>query len=178
VTAVVGLEHDGKVYIGADSAGTAGWSQTVRADEKVFINGPFVIGFTTSFRMGQLLRYKLNVAEQAPSQTDNYRYMSTWFIDAVRTCLKDGGFAKINNGVEQGGTFLVGYRGALYCVGSDFQVGRSVEGFDAVGCGAELALGALAASALKDPTRRAEQALEVAARFSAGVAGPFKVVSL
>jgi ATP-dependent protease HslVU (ClpYQ) peptidase subunit len=177
VTAIVGLEHAGKVYIGADSAGTAGWLQIVRADEKVFTNGPFVIGFTTSFRMGQLLRYKLSVAEQAPSQTDDFRFMSTVFIDTVRTCLKDGGFAKIDNGVEQGGTFLVGYRGALYCVGSDFQVGRSVEGFDAVGYGDELALGALAASALKDPTRRVKQALGVAARFSAGVAGPFKVVA-
>ena len=47
------------MYIGGDRAGVAGLSLTVRADEKVFQNGEFLMGFTTSFRMGQLLRYSL-----------------------------------------------------------------------------------------------------------------------
>lgn len=176
MTCIAGLESGGKVYIGGDSAGVAGLSMSVRADEKVFVNGPFIMGFTSSFRMGNLLRYSLKVAEQDSTKTD-HEFMCTWFVDAVRKCLKDGGFAEIDKGVERGGAFLVGYRGQLYQVDSDFQVGMTVAGYNAVGCGEDLAKGALTASSLKDPKARIEQALAAAEQHSAGVRGPFKVVS-
>lgn len=57
MTAIAGLVHDGRVLIGADSGGVAGWTLNVRKDSKVFTNGAYVMGFTTSFRMGQLLRW-------------------------------------------------------------------------------------------------------------------------
>lgn len=174
MTAVAGLEHDGKVYIGADSAGVGGWALTVRSDSKIFRSGEFIMGFTSSFRMGQLLRYKLSVAEQ-PSKMPVDEFMCTWFIDAVRTCLKDGGYASFKDGTESGGTFLVGYRGLLYYVGDDFQVGRSACGFNAVGCGNELALGSLYSTTGK-PKRRIRTALAAAEAFSAGVRGPFAVL--
>lgn len=47
MTCIVGIEHGGRVHLGADSAGSTGWTLTVRADEKVFKVGPFVMGFTT-----------------------------------------------------------------------------------------------------------------------------------
>lgn len=177
MTCIVGIEHDDKVYIGGDSAGTGGWNLTVRADEKVFRNGPFVMGFTSSFRMGQLLRHALSdVPEQATKQT-NAAFMCTTFIDAVRACLKAGGFAAIHNGVETGGTFLVGYRGNLYGIYDDFQVGRAISGQLAVGCGDAVAMGALCASALKDPRAKLRQALQIAEDNNGGVRGPFRVVS-
>ena len=177
MTAVVGFEHGGKVYIGADSAGVGGWGLTIRDDEKVFRTGPFVMGFTTSFRMGQLLRYRLNVPEQTSRQSD-HEYLCTSFIDAVRESFKDGGYLTTEKGVDSGGTFLLGYRGKLWCIDSDFQVGRANDGYAACGCGEDIALGAMYASTIADPRRRIIRALEAAAHFSAGVAGPFKVVSL
>ena len=56
MTCIAGLVHDGAVYLAGDSAGCSGWDLTVRADPKVFVSGSYVMGFTTSFRMGQLLR--------------------------------------------------------------------------------------------------------------------------
>ena len=50
MTCIVGVAHKGAVYIGGDSAAVAGWALTCRADHKVFKNGDFVMGFTTSFR--------------------------------------------------------------------------------------------------------------------------------
>ena len=44
MTCIVGLVHEGVVYIGGDSAGVAGLSLTVRADEKVFRNSDFFDG--------------------------------------------------------------------------------------------------------------------------------------
>lgn len=97
MTCIVGLVDKGKVYIGGDSAGVNSfWDLTIRADSKVFINGPFIMGFTSSFRMGQLLRYKLKTPSRFKNdgtQKEIYEYMVTDFVDAVRQCLKDGGYA-------------------------------------------------------------------------------------
>jgi hypothetical protein len=61
--------------------------------------------------------------------------MATFFIDKVRTVLKDGGFATKEKEMEQGGTFLVGIRGRLFSVQSDYQIAESASRFEAVGCG-------------------------------------------
>lgn len=164
--------------IGGDSAGVAGLSIVVRTDYKVFANGPYAMGFTSSFRMGQLLRYRLEAPIPTRDDLDDMdRFMATTFVDAVRTTLKDGGFAKIEDNQEEGGDFLVGIAGRLYAIESDFQMGRSAHGYEALGCGRELALGSLHTSAMYEltPKERAEYALNAAATFSGGVCAPFIV---
>lgn len=177
MTCIVGLSDRGRVYMGGDSAGVDRWDLTVRADPKVFQVGRVLMGFTTSFRMGQLLRYKLAVPQQEP-ECDDHRWLSTAFVDAVRQCLKDGGYATKDKEVEAGGTFLVGYRGRVYVVDYDYQVGQPMTGFAAVGCGAPVALGALYATESLEPASRVQKALEAAEQFSAGVRGPFVFATL
>lgn len=172
MTCIAGVTARGKVYIGGDSAGVAGYSMCVRADEKVFRNGSFLFGFTSSFRMGQLLRYRFTPPAQAG---DDYAYLCGDFIDAVRRCLKDGGYATVLDNQEVGGTFLLGYRGALYTVEDDYQVGRTLDDFAAVGAGRDVALGTLYASRLP-PSRRIRLALQAAEKFSAVVRRPFHVL--
>lgn len=173
MTCIVGLVDKGNVYIGGDSAGVAGLSLSIRADEKVFSNGPFLMGFTTSFRMGQLLRFKLDPPKQTVG-TPDFKYMVTHFIDAVRSCFSDSGFGK----VDTGGTFLVGYNGKLYTVYDDFQVAIPGTPYAAVGCGSDLALGAMFASSKKKPEERITTALEAASTFSGGVAPPYTILKL
>jgi ATP-dependent protease HslVU (ClpYQ) peptidase subunit len=177
MTAIVGLVHNDTVYLGGDSAGVAGHRLTVRSDAKVFVTGPYVMGFTTSFRMGQLLRYAFQPPEP---EGDLERHMATTFIDAVRETLKTGGWLTKDNEKEQGGTFLVGVHGRLFDVHGDFQVGEAADGYTAVGCGHEIALGALYASerTRMAPQRRLRLALEAAERFSSGVRGPFTYASV
>lgn len=174
MTCIVGLEDKGLVYIGGDSAGISGLSITVRADEKVFTTGPFIMGFTTSFRMGQLLRYKFDPPNQA-NGVDDMRYMVTTFIDAVRKCFFDNGFGSKED--NQGGTFLVGYKGSLYSIQSDFQVAKPTTGYAAVGCGTDLALGAMFANSKLKPVDRVKNALSAASAFNAGVSPPFTILS-
>lgn len=175
MTCIVGVEHEGRVWMGGDSAGVSGWLHHQRTDAKVFRRGPFIMGFTTSFRMGQLLRYTLDATPQQKAQGD-HEYLATTFVDAVRRCLKDGGFAKLEAAQEEGGDFLVGYRGHLYQVCSDYQVASNSAGFDSVGCGREIALGALHVTEGQPPRRRVATALEAATRFSAGVSAPFHII--
>lgn len=179
MTAIVGLVHEGSVWIGGDSAGTyaQSYGQQIRADVKVFTRERYAFGFTTSFRMGQLLRYSMRVPEKPPSR-DLEEFMATDFIDAVRDCLKQGGFARKDNEVERGGGFLVGYLGRLFMIGGDYQVGENVVPYNAVGSGEDIALGALhATQGLRlNPRARIRSALEAAATWNAAVRPPFKIV--
>jgi len=177
MTAIAGFIHDGKVWIGGDSAGVSGFDLTRRSDPKVFRNGEFLFGFTSSFRMGQLLRFSLT----APVQTENqdvFEFMCTTFVNAVRDCLKNGGFAKKHNEEETGGTFLVGYRGRLFLIDSDYQVGEPMDGYATCGCGDQACNGALYATSGMAPKKRMNLVLQAAERHSAGVRGPFTIESI
>jgi hypothetical protein len=177
MTCIVGLVHGGKVYIGGDSAGSnASWGLTVRNDKKVFVNSGFAMGFTSSFRMGQLLAYTF-IPPVPELDTDLMKFMVNTFIVAVRNCFKDGGYASKTNDVEAAGNFLVGYRGRLFEIGNDYQVGEASSGLDTVGCGAELALGSLYATAAMKPRSRILTALKIAEQCSAGVRAPFHIVT-
>lgn len=179
MTCIVGLVNKGTIWMGGDSAGLSGWELSIRTDEKVFQNGPFLMGFTTSFRMGQLLRWAFKPPKQEGGEDG--KFMVTTFIDAVRDCLKVGGFATKDKDVEGGGTFLVGYKGQLYYVGEDYQIGVNVDGFDAVGCGSEIAKGSMFTSAQLrriSPEQRILWALSAAERLNGGVRGPFAIRQL
>jgi ATP-dependent protease HslVU (ClpYQ) peptidase subunit len=174
MTCIVGVEHGTGVTIGADSASSDGRFMNLRSDSKVFRFGTYLIGFTSSWRMGQLLRYQLEVP--TPDTWDVDRWMATRFTDAVRAALKAGGFATTRDGAEHGGTFLVGVCGRLYSVFDDYQVGHADEGHDAVGSGGALALGSLHTTRSgADPVARCRAALEAAAYYSTTVAPPFTI---
>jgi|MDTA01.1.fsa_nt_gb ATP-dependent protease HslVU (ClpYQ) peptidase subunit len=174
MTCIVGLAHGGKVYMGGDSASVQGWTRRQTALKKVFRRGPFLIGYTSSFRMGQLLEHHLDVPKQKATESD-MSYMVTGFIESTRKLLKEKGFTKVESNAESGGQFLVGYRGSLYTIHRDFQVGQAADGLDAVGSGREYALGAMQALSKLPPARRIKKALEITAYFNAAVAPPFVV---
>jgi hypothetical protein len=136
-----------------------------------------LFGFTSSFRMGQLLRYSLTVPKRHPDK-DVMEYLATEFIDTLRTCLKSGGFARRDNEVEQAGVFLLGYAGRLFRIEGDYQVGELLQPFHACGCGENYAMGAMYATSTIPPRKRIELALQAAEEHSAGVRGPFRIESL
>lgn len=177
MTCIVGLVHRGTVYIGGDSASVQGWTSRVTRLPKVFRVGPFLIGYTTSFRMGQLLQYGLTVRMRRPDEGE-MDFMVTEFAERVRLLLKERGVAKVEANAESGGQFLVGYHGRLFSVQQDFQVNEMADGYDAVGSGAEYALGALKALDRSPPVVRLRRALEVSAHFNMGVSAPFYIKSI
>lgn len=176
MTCIIGVvnKKNNNVIIAGDSAGSNGTNLTIRKDEKVFKNGDFIIGCTSSFRMIQLLRFSFKPPEL--KDKDIYEYMCTDFIDAVRECFKKGGYLqKYSDGDEKGGQFLVGYRDRLFKIEDDFQVAENLNGIDCAGCGQDFALGALHAlqGMIIPITDKVIRALEVSETLSIGVARPF-----
>jgi len=178
MTCIVAWAENNKICIGGDSAGVAGYDMQIRADEKVFKNGEMIFGFTSSFRMGQLLRFSLTLPKKKENQ-DDYDYMCTDFINSVRECFKNGGYLqKYTDGDEKGGTFLVAYKNRLFKVENDFQVGETINGFDSCGCGQDFALGVLFTLEKQELTteQKLTKALEAAEFLSTGVASPFVLI--
>jgi ATP-dependent protease HslVU (ClpYQ) peptidase subunit len=177
MTCIVGYVDKDGVYIGGDSASVSqeDLSYNIISDEKVFSKGDFIFGFSTSFRMGQLLRYKLRVPTH-PKGMDNTQYMVTLFIDAVKKCFEDNDYVDMMT--DDGGCFMVGYKGGLYVILSDYQVAQPKENFAALGCGEAFALGAMYASVEKEPIKKIEIALNASVAFSMGVKPPFKFIKL
>lgn len=182
MTCIVGLIHEGVTYIGADSLGSNGHSGVVRKDKKVFhmldINNA-VIGYTSSFRMGQLLMYGTGLIDPRDKDHIDHRYLVTKFIPKVAELFRDGGYGKTSDGEKRGGVFLFGYRDRLYKIESDFQVGESMQGYDACGCGDDFALGSLHSTegSSYSPIERIHMALQAASHFSVGVAPPYHILT-
>ena len=177
MTCIVALKHNGKVYFGADSLASSNGFAVVRNDKKIFKIKDFLFGFTTSYRMGQLIQHKFNPPEHL-NEIDTFEYLTTIFIDKIREVLKDGGFASKNNEVEAGGQFLVGYKGRIFNIYSDYQVSESKHDFDACGSGVELALGSLYSTENRSPFDRINLALFAAQEFGTYVRGPFHYLEI
>ena len=177
MTCIIGLIDNGTVYMGADSAAGSDWNVIPTTQPKVFRVGTLLIGYTTSFRMGQLLQYKLALPEHHEEKSIEEFIMSD-FLESVRTCLKKGGFSSIKDSREEGGTFLIGYRERLFRVNDDYGITESSYGFDACGCGENFALGAMKALDHLKPPERILKALEIAACFSNNVMPPFYTLEI
>lgn len=185
MTCIVGFRHAQGIIVGGDSAGSDGYVIQRNVRPKVFKNGEFLIGYTTSFRMGQVLEFDLHPPVVPPGE-DPLTSMVARFIPEVRKALKESGFAEVENNQETGGVFLVAFRGRLFAVQRDFSVLEAMDGYDACGSGEEYALGALHSvmppgyfpGTASSQTARAAvvRALEAAAHFNPGVRGPFTIL--
>ena len=191
MTCIVGVVDDDKVIMGGDSAGVAGLHVVTRTDPKVFKNKEYLIGFTSSFRMGQILMFADLPKCEVKKPDAVYKFMVTKFVPAIRKIFKKEGYLKKTNEVESGGTFLVAVKGQLFSICGDFQVGAERYSYAAVGCGDEIAYGSLHGTAaadhendLKDECpllggrHRVTLALEAASQFSGGVCPPFTILEM
>lgn len=176
MTCIAAIAHEGCVFMAADSAGVGGLRLDVRRDRKIYTLGAFILGFTTSFRFAQIVGYAL-VPPAHPEGMDCHRYMATLFVDALRAALKSGGWAETKDGRETGGTFIVGYRGAIFTIYDDYQVAEDACDFAAVGSGGDVARGAMHATQGQHPHDRLNTALTAAEALNAGVRGPFVIVA-
>lgn len=175
------IDDDGVGHIASDSLGSNGHSKDVYKDQKVFTNGKFLVEYTSSYRMGQLLQYRLSLPKQRIGQTiDEFMYID--FVDAVRSLLKENGYMMINSNREEVGSFLVVTEGRIWQMQDDLSLLESSDGFDACGSGAHHAQAAMHVlkrhSQLKlAPKEIPTIAIETASRYVATVGGEVRYIS-
>ncbi|MFC3833465.1 hypothetical protein [Deinococcus rufus] len=172
MTLIAAVIQDGQVCMLGDSmAGdTASGGYHLTRQPKVFPLGPLLVGYTSSFRMGQILTHGL----KTPSPSgDLGEWLRGVFIDRVRRAFERSGYGDGKN--STGGTFLIAGAGRIFVVQDDFAVLESTRDYAAVGAGvahAEGVLGALGAHGLP-PQERLLAAARAAQAHNVWVAPPW-----
>lgn len=187
MTCIVAVTDGQRIVLGADSVGVGRNSyHQIRRDPKIFAMGSFLLGFTTSFRMGQVLMHsEFPKPPLTEDPTRAFRFMVQEFVPAARGCLEAGGYAKSitfsrgeaqESHQAQGGTFIVGFEGFLFEVHDDYAVAMQELPYTAIGAAHLPALGALAATAdlELDLQERAYLALQAAAVHTGACRRPFR----
>lgn len=189
-TCIVALldENNGQIWMGADGAAVSGYSLHEITYPKIFIKDEkFLIGYTSSFRMGQLIECVFK-PPKIPQGKSNYQYLITLFIPSLMKCLSENKFTTEKENVSTGGEFLIGFNSEIFKIQPDFAVLQPNVPYMATGCSEDLALGSLFTTEMLSnpssyesyilPHKRLEIALQAASKFSAGVSNPFTILSL
>lgn len=180
MTVICGYRGESSVWLGADSASANGGSRAaVHTPKLIGIQVPYWegertigVGYTTSWRFGQLLTYHLHPPIDHTS--DALEYLVKELVPQARDALKDGGWLKIKNERQQGGSALIAYRGRLFEMQSDFSVLENIEPWAATGSGEDYALGAMSVTQ-SEAEGIVEDGLKAAATFAPGVMPPFHI---
>lgn len=178
-TCIVGIGNGKDVWLGGDSCVSIPTMREVTTESKIMQVNDMLLGYCGSIRMAQILQYHTNLPKRRRSQTD-YEYLVQHFVKHIRDIFVDAGFATVRNNQEQGGQFIVGYRGNIYEVSEDYSVVSFQRNWVAIGCGADWATGSLhTTQPLRwKPERRIKAALEAASEFSPFVGPPFTIARL
>lgn len=178
MTAIVGLIHDEKVYIGGDSMTQHAGMAHISAAPKIISHQGMLIGTAGSPRYSQIIQHHMAGLRKPTPAEPMQHYLAFEFIPALRLALKENGFSKTDEGQENSeySAAIIGYRGQLYRIECEFSVLQWTRAFDAIGCAGSIALGAMAAlSSRLSPEKRITRALEIAAEFDPYVRPPFVI---
>lgn len=178
MTCIVGIVSAGDVWIGADSETSSGWSRFQDGVPKVYRLLDFLIAQSGPVRLSNILRYQFLPPDDTAN--DQLGYMVGLFVPALRKLYRENGALKVEDSLESvdSGKIMVGYRGQLFEIDTDFSVVSHARGYNAIGIGEEYALGALFATEDLPPQARIHLALSASMKHSMGVYEPFVIECL
>jgi ATP-dependent protease HslVU (ClpYQ) peptidase subunit len=170
MSTVIAIVDDGKIWMGADSYATTSDGERRRIIcKKIFINGPYLIGFVGSVRTGQVIQPKYF---EAPEDVFEFPDMLLEQL-ANKGCL---GTNSEDQSYFQSSNFLIGTsKGRLYELLTDFQMSE-IEDYTSVGSGSPYALGSLYTTRRwKNQEKRIMVALKAAAVYDTCSGPPYVI---
>lgn len=182
MTCILAKIQDGKVHMLGDKMGSNGHTKSVYPlINKVFKVDDFVIGYTSSFRMGQILQYSWNPPSKMEKDSDD-TYLFKHVITSIKIAFDNNCYGKKDKVEFEGGTFLLGWHGRLF----EMQNNLSLLEYDktaAVGCGqyfAQASMNTLTALGAfqDDPEKFLSCALTIAAEGVEGVSKEYNYISV
>jgi ATP-dependent protease HslVU (ClpYQ) peptidase subunit len=181
MTCIAGLvDRQGNGYIASDSVGSNGYTKGSYRNKKIFKKDSLLIGYTSSYRMGQLLEYQLQLPKRAMGQSlDEYMYVD--FMNTVRGLFKSSGFLRSDSGKESIGTFMIITEGRIFKVQDDMAILESSNNFDTCGSGEDYARAALHILSTRGGMTAKEmltKAIETAAHYVTTVGGDIQYMEL
>jgi hypothetical protein len=180
MTCAIAVVEGEDIEAGADSALCGPEEIYQMQEDKVFVRGPYLIGYCGRARIGQILRYRLDFPDP-PDDGDLTSFLIRGLASAIRRAVEAEGAAGRGRDLLGEKTVLIlGCRARLWCIQPDLSIAETTP-FAAIGSGRHKAYGALhslTAADVQPARRRIELALEAAAQFTPSVRPPFRFVTL
>lgn len=173
MTCIAGMVSYKRVILGGDASASDEYTISISKDPKVFVKDNFIYGFADSFKIGQLVRYNF---ERDRVKLIDDKYLYTNFFPSLEKFIK----RRIRKG-DDNFDFLIGVTGRLFHFQSDYSVIETTCGYDAIGLGSEVALGALYAMQFDDSITSQEKinrALEASEYHNSSIRRPFTILEL
>jgi ATP-dependent protease HslVU (ClpYQ) peptidase subunit len=178
MTCVVAATDGHTVIIGGDSCAVDNSTISARVHPKVFRKGELAIGYCQSFRLGQILEYIFSPPPVPRTKDANMmEYMVKSFVPAMKKCLEENWYP-YHDDEKEDWSIIVGVKGKIFYVESDYHVGHDINNYFAIGSGGDYALGAMYAVKDQDPRVMVRVGLEAAVEFSPFVKRPFNYVTI
>lgn len=178
MTCIIGYKTEKGTFLGADSLGSNGHTKAEYTTPKLFKVYDMVIGYTTTYRFGQILQYHMK--EILVKEMDSYNYLIKIIVPEIRRCLGEHGAKHTKDNLESGGNCIIGYKNEIYELQNDFSVLSSVNGLITVGSGEDISRGAMIA--LKETTLNPEEcirkALEITSECVTSVGGTTHILEV
>lgn len=182
MTAILGLIHRGHTYIGADSiaVGSQDGRMYPMKDPKVWRSGGMIVG--AAGRAGYKSAFLACPPPRLDRGADALEQLRRWLPRFHKSAERYGLVGQGEDGTPQvDGGAIIGVRGRLFEVNGTYDVGEVDGPIVAIGCGGDLALGALVTlidgpGPMPGPRGAITFALGMAERFHAFVRGPFVIL--
>lgn len=150
MTLIIAFKHKDSVILAGDKMGSDGFTKDINKKPKIFkLTGEdttVYVGYTSSFRFGQLLEY-MAIPRKAPN-IDEYEYMVKHFIPEMRNKLEQGKYTGTDNKGESGQCIVV-LNNRIFKVQSDFSVLENANEYCSIGSGEYHAAGILSVRGLR-----------------------------
>lgn len=174
MTCIVAIKDNGNIHMAGDLMGSDGFRGKVYDKSKVFIKEGFILGYTSSFRMGQLLEYAWVPPTQGVGQDDD-SYIYVDVVNSFKSLFMDNGFGNKDKVEIETGEFIFGWNGRLFLHQSNHSLLES-DHYVTTGSGCYHAEAAIASlieyghkGAVEDCEFMLSSAIEVASRFVTSV---------
>lgn len=181
MTCILGYADGKNVWIGGDSAAQNGsWDRQTFLESKVFRCGDLLFGGSGSLRICQVIRELLILPVNDGDNDQNY--LIAIVIPEMINLLEKYQL-KLNDKEEGSTAFLIGYRGKIYKMTSDWAVYAATDQICKVGNGGDTARGAFTALldqgiTIDEIEKYMIEAMKIAGRFDLSVAPPYTVLKI
>lgn len=178
MTCVAAVVHNGKIYMGADSAGSDEETGVIFKfkSPKVFKRDKYMIGYAGSYRYGKLLQYTFELPP-VPANLKTAEQLDKFVNNVVMASLRKQSKDLDLDKDEMDFDCVFGINGHLFEVSNGWFALEPEMPFLAIGSGLKYAMGSLyTTQPWKDPYQRLNVALSSAAEYSMSVSAPFTII--
>ena len=172
-------EETKEVWMGADGRLSTTYNFYPAKHSKIFRLGKMLLGCSGSTRASQVISFSQDYPVFSGREEELPLFLSITFSSWVRKILEENQALEVFK--EEKSKILLGLEGCLFMLDSQFGLVESCRNYDAIGSGAEIALGSLH-STQKDVKlnlqQRIDYALKASVEFDSGVGPPFDIEKL